>query len=275
MTLSRTGYELHFEEIAAGCPQLGSASMVPWDTDTFGFPVAAYRVGNPELDPTEAPAFQGHFASWMEEHGAQLCSCVVPHARNSWRLYLSNVGFIVVDVTLQVKMNALSKARLPETRFELRPAKSEDHPAIEAIAEQSFAHGRYHADPLFPQRLADHRYSVWIRRALSGDESADRVFVLGQPGKILGFYHVAIDGDCADLRLAAVTPDLKGTMAGVDLYTATFRLLQNLGINRAVTSISSTNTGVMNVYSRLGCTFSNPEIVHHWHAPTFNKRATI
>jgi len=119
--------------------------------------------------------------------------------------------------------------------------------------------------------LADHRYCEWIRRARSGASPSDHVFVLGKPGEVLGFYHVAIDGDQADLRLAAVAPELKGTMAGFDLYVATFRQLQNMGVRRIVTTISSVNTGVMNVYSRIGLSFSNPEFIYHWHGSTLNK----
>jgi ribosomal protein S18 acetylase RimI-like enzyme len=270
MTLARTGYELHFEEIAPGHPQFGSAAMVSWDTDIFGFPVAVYQAMIPQFDPSMRQSFQTHFWSWMDGHGALLCSCSLPVAYSFWRLCLPDTGFHFVDFTLQVTLSALSKARLPEVRFELRPAEPEDHSAIEAIAAQSFSHGRYHADPLFPKLLADRRYLHWIRRALSGSEPADRVFVLGQPGEVLGFYHFTLEGDRSDLRLAAVAPDFRATMIGVDLYTASLRLLQKLGVRRVVSTISCANAGVMNVYSTLGFRFSDPEIVYHWHAPAFS-----
>jgi hypothetical protein len=271
MTLVRTGYELDFEEIAPGQPQFGSAAMVPWDTDIFGFPVAVYQATVPELDPAMREAFQPHFWSWMEDHGVLLCSCAAPAAYSFWRLCLPDAGFHFVDFTLQVTLSGLSRVRLPEIRFELRLAAPEDHSAIEALAAQSFSHGRYHADPLFPKLLADRRYLQWIRRALSGTDPADRVFVLGQPGEVLGFYHFTLEGDRSDLRLAAVAPDLRATMIGVDLYTATLRLLQDLGVRRVVSTISCANTGVMSVYSTLGFRFSNPEVVYHWHAPAFSQ----
>jgi GNAT superfamily N-acetyltransferase len=143
----------------------------------------------------------------------------------------------------------------------------EDHRAIEAIAGQSFAHGRYHADPFFPDELANRRYLRWVQNALSGEKPEDRVFVLGKPGEVLGFYHVTIEGEMSDLRLAAVAPHLKQTGAGVDLYAAVLHELRNLGIRRAVSTISAANSGVLNVYSLLGFRFSKPEIIYHWHAP--------
>src|SRR5690348_4271900 len=45
MMLHRVGYELQFEAISENCA-FGSAALVPWDTEIFGFPVAAYKPGS-------------------------------------------------------------------------------------------------------------------------------------------------------------------------------------------------------------------------------------
>lgn len=273
MTLVRTGYELHFEEIVPGQAECGSAALVPWDTDIFGFPVAVYQTAAPQLDPAMRAVFQTHFCSWMQDHGALLCSCAVPAADSFWRICLPDEGFNFVDFTLHVALSTSPRVRLPESRFAMRPAEAADFSAIEAIATHSFFHGRYHADPLFPNALANRRYLQWIRRALSGTDPKDRVFVLGPPGEVMGFHHLTIEGDFSDIRLAAVAPDLKSTMVGVDLYTAALRVLQNVGVRRAASSISGANTPVMNLYAMLGSRFSNPEVVYHWHAPAFKEWA--
>ncbi len=273
MTLVRTGYELHFEEIAPGHPECGSAAMVPWDTGTFGFPVAVYQTAAPQLDPAMRAVFQTHFSSWMQDHGVLLCSCVVPAADSFWRVCLPEAGFNFVDFTLRVSLSTSPRVRLPASRVAMRPAEAADFPAIEAIAARSFFHGRYHADPLFPNALANRRYLQWIRRALSGTEPQDCVFVLGSPGQVMGFHHLTIEGDFSDIRLAAVAPGLKSTTVGVDLYTAALRVLQNLGVRRAASLISCANTAVMNVYSLLSFRFSNPEVVYHWHSPAFSQWA--
>ncbi len=272
MAMVRTGYELRFEEIARECPDFGEAALVPWDSESFGFPVGVYRTPAAQIDPAARQSLQTHFLVWMEDRGALLCSCTVPAARSFWRVCLPGIGFHFVDYTLQVTLGGLPKARLPGARLELRRAEPEDRSAIEAIAAHSFTHGRYHADPLFPDHLADLRYVHWVRRALSGTNAADRVFVLGGHGEVLGFCHVTVEGDVSDLRLAAVAPDLKATMVGVDLYAATLRALQNLGIRRVVSTISCANAGVMSIYAMLGFRFSNPEIVYHWHASGFAER---
>jgi len=264
MTLHRVGYELQFEAISGNCA-FGSAALVPWDTEIFGFPVAAYKPGSAGAGEDMRP-FPAALRSWLEAKDISFCSSSIPALDSFWRFWLTEAGFRFVDSTLQVSLGPLSKVRLPRLRLELRPAEPDDHPAIEAIAARSFAHGRYHADPDFPRELADLRYRRWMQTALSGDKLQDRVFVLGKPGQVLGFYHVALEGDLSDLRLAAVAPDLKQTGMGIDLYGGVLETLRKLGVRRVVSRISSANTGVMNIYALLGFRFSHPELIYHLHA---------
>lgn len=268
MTLHRIGYELQFEAISK-TSAFGSAALVPWDTEIFGFPVAAFKPGpvcvNEVCVNEDMMRFPESLRSWLEANDVALCSSSIAASDSFWRLWLAEAGFRFIDSTLQVSLGPLSKVHLPKLRLELRPAEPDDHPAIEAIAARSFAHGRYHADPMFPRELANLRYRKWMQAALSGEKPQDRVFVLGKPGQVLGFYHVALDGDLSDLRLAAVAPDLKQTGVGIDLYAGVLETLRKMGIRRVISRISSANTGVMNLYALLGFRFSHGELIYHLH----------
>ncbi len=266
MGLIRTGYEQHFEDICIGNPTLGRVCIVPWDTETFGFRVAAYQIGADQLDQNSRDELAERLASWAGQNQVSLCFCTIPAANRFWKCYLPEMGFGFVDFGLRASLNGLQNIHLPEARTQLRIARREDWEAVEAIAAQSFQHGRYHADPVFPVELADLRYRHWVRRALAGQNGSDRVYVMGDSGSVQGFYHVTIEGPASDLRLAAVTPELRGTLLGFDLYVSVLHLLKGLGIERIVTSISGANTPVMNVYSMLGFHFSEPEAIYHWHA---------
>ncbi|MFL6451857.1 MAG: GNAT family N-acetyltransferase [Bryobacteraceae bacterium] len=266
MSLIRTGYQQTFEELSSEDPRLGQVSLLPWDTETFGFPVATYRVG---AEPLEESLFEDamvRFASWVREHEVAVCSCVVPAKSRFWRAHLADAGFSFIDFGLRPILTNLSRAPLPDARFLLRPADPNDWQAVEDIALQSFRDGRYHADPLFPASLADLRYRDWMRRALRDQNEINRVYVMGSPGTVEGFYHLTVEGTTSDLRLAAVAPSLKGTMVGFDLYVSALHELRKLGVHRIVTSISAANTSVMNVYAMLGFRFSEPEVIYHWHS---------
>ena len=266
MPLIRTGYEESFEQIWSDDPRLGRVSLLPWDSETFGFPVASFQVGAVELDPGSFREFSVRFSRWARENDVAVCSCKIPATNRFWKTYLPEAAFRFIDFELRASLTNLSKIRLPEARFELRVATAEDYEAIEAIAGNAFQHGRYHADPLFPTRLANLRYRDWVRRALKTNNGIDRLYVMGYPGAVQGFYHVTVEGAISDLRLAAVSPALQGTMLGLDLYVSMLHVLKGLGVRRAVTSISAANTSIVNVYSTLGFRFSDPEAVYHWHS---------
>jgi GNAT superfamily N-acetyltransferase len=266
VSLIRTGYQQKFEELCSEDPRLGQVSLLPWDIETFGFPVATYRVGAEELDEALFEEAMIRFANWARRNGVLVCSCVIPAKSNFWIGHLAAARFSFVDFGLRPILSNLSHASLPEARFALRLAEPEDWEAVEDIALQSFHDGRYHADPFFPARLADLRYRDWMKRALRDENGINRVYVLGPPATVQGFYHLTVEGTNSDLRLAAVAPSFKGTMLGFDLYVSALQELKKLGVRRIITSISAANTSVMNVYSALGFRFSEPEAIYHWHS---------
>lgn len=267
MPLLRSGFELQFEEIRAGAPALGRAALLPWDIEIFGFPVASYRVeADKVLNEAARKDLAVHFHSWMTRHHVSVCGCVIPAGALFWKSLLPELGFRFVDFGIEAKFRDLPSAPLPPIRAALRNPEPEDHLAIEGLASRSFAHGRYFADALFPRELAQSRYRRWIANALAGANGPDRVYVLGERGNVDGFFHVAVQGQVADLRLAAIAPELQSSGIGFDLYVSVLHELKNLGVRRIVTSISAANTAVMNLYSMLGFRFAHPEMIYHWHA---------
>lgn len=274
MPQERSGYGLCFEKLGHGDEPFGGVALVPWDSDIFGFPVAQYHVGSERIEESQTGVFRDRLLSWLLGNGVVLCSCAIPASNGFWKACLPLIGFQFVDLGLQVVLNSLQKARLQDARCELRPAQRDDWEAVEAIAEAAFHHGRYHADPRFPRELADRRYRRWVAKALAGVNPSERIYVMGEPGRVQGFHHLTVDGTTADLRLAAVAPEVQGTLLGFDLYLAVLRTLKNSGVRRVVSSISAANTAVMNAYSLLGFHFAEPEAIYHWHWPAAHLRAT-
>jgi hypothetical protein len=264
MAVIRTGYQLCYEQISSQ-PAMGSAAAVPWDSNIFGFPVASFQAGSDELSPGQADEFRAAFAGWMQTRGISVCSSTLLPAQSAWRRMLQQVGFEFIDLSLQVTLS-LPQANLLPVRAPLRPAVPADHAVIEGIAAESFSHGRYHADPRFPKHLAHRRYSQWVRNALSSPTEIDRMYVLERGGRVAGFFHVTIEGNVSDLRLAAVSAESKATMLGVELYSAVLQELRRQSVRRVATSISALNTNIVNLYSMLGFRFSSPGLIYHWHS---------
>jgi hypothetical protein len=104
-----------------------------------------------------------------------------------------------------------------------------------------------------------------MENALAERAEGNLIYVIEDETGVQGFYHVAVDGGTADLRLAAIDTPLQGTLIGFDLYAGTLLQLKEVGVRQVVSKISCANTPVMNVYSTLGFRFSRPETIFHWH----------
>lgn len=259
-----SSFQAEYSPLSDSHPGWGSVALLPWDEAIFGFPVADLRIG-PELPKVDdVPLLGEALSNYCRRTRSELISVRVAARQTSLSAVLSRAGFVYVDFGLLATLLKLDPASLLKTGFTVRLAEPADHEAICQICGNAFHFGRYHTDPHFPRELANRRYLRWIRRALSGADPGDVVFVLGRPGKVIGFMHVALHESNADLRLGAVAP---GSSLGFWLYTETLRAVHALGARSVSTGISAANIRVLQIYSTLGFRFSRPEVILHWHAP--------
>ena len=140
-------------------------------------------------------------------------------------------------------------------------------PQIEEIAGHTFRHGRYHADPRFPPDLADRRYRHWVRSACISTSPADRVYVVGKPGNVKGFFQLRLVEDRAEVGIMGVAESAKGSPAALDLMTGMQLDLKALGTRWITAKLSAGNTRIMNLVAHFGWRFRNPQATFHWHAP--------
>ncbi len=259
-----------YDYLSASSPEWGKIALLPWDEEIFGFPVADFQLGPNPPRVQDLPSFVNTLEDFSARTKAQLVSTHAQGDDTSTIALFERAGFSLVEFSLVATLSKLQSAMLPPRKVELRKALPEDFPSLCAIAGTAFEFGRYHTDPQFPRKLANTRYVHWIRNALSGSNPDDYVFVLGQPGSVVGFMDVVVCDGRADFRLGAVDPgkNLGFSGAGFSLYVESVRAALELGAKSVTTKIASANTRVLNVLSRLGFRFSKPEAVLHWHAPS-------
>jgi GNAT superfamily N-acetyltransferase len=242
----------------------GSIAVIPWDSDIFGFPVAGYQLGDPEAIVAEPVEFRMALSEWVSRYQVRLVSCFVPAEDLRPMPVLTGIGFSFVELGLTASIANLQRMLLDEPRGRIRAGAESDRVLLERIAEGAFRSGRYAADPLLPPEFSAKRYVCWVRDALSGDPR-NRLYVMGDAGQPTCFFHLVQDGDAADLRLAAVRPDLQGGPLGYRLYQAVLFELQRNGVKRVSARCSATNTPVVNLYAKLGFHFAHPDVILHWH----------
>lgn len=260
-------FDVTFQPLREGVPALGRVALLPWDTQTFGFAVGVYELGDAPVVVERMADFQSALNTWARAYQVELISCTAPGDHFVWHALLAQSGFTAVDFSLRGDRDLRTGPELPEVRAVLRLATPDDEPAVLRLAQGAFRFGRYHSDPRFPKLLARRRFRHWMANALKRVGKCERVYVVGPPGTVTGFYHALLVDTLADLRLAAIDRQAEGRIAGKDLYAATLQALQADGASRATGKISAANVPVVNVFAALGFRFSNPEVVFHWHAP--------
>lgn len=257
--------EVTVEPIDASRPEWGTAFVVPWDTDLFGFPVGTYTPGEPAALERDLRAAGDRFRAWASARRVELVSCTVPADDRSWRTIMPELGFTCVEQTLGLTFRVQPYRAEPPSR-PVRIATADDHAQIEEIAGHTFHHGRYNADPRFPLELADRRYRHWVHNACVSTNPADRVYVVGAPGNVKGFFQLRVVEDRAEVGIMGVTQSAKGTPAAFDLMTGMHLDLKALGVRWLNAKISAGNTRVINLVAHFGYRFRDAQATFHWHA---------
>lgn len=259
--------ERAFELLSAACPDFGRAATLPWDAPVLGFAVADYELGRPGPVYAHRKEFREALGAWCQARGVELVVAAVPAADRTWLALMPQLGFTFFDMTYTVRLTALQSAKLPEVRGEARLATVADLPQLEAIAEQVFQFGRYHADPYVPVELANKRYREWLRNEVAGLGPDSRMYVVGAPGDVRGFFHSVIRDGVARVTIFAIDERYQRGTTGFNVLAGALRDLRSVGVRMVVSRISAVNTGVLNLIKVFGFRYSEPQAVFYWHAP--------
>jgi hypothetical protein len=258
--------ETNYQPLSAEKPDWGEISLLSWDSEVFGFPVANYKPGQPSAVLKDLTEIGRALKNWARENGVELIGCSISTTEPMWRLSLPRLGFLFVDTTLTYTMPRLQRAKFPRSHV-VRMATLEDQASVERIAEHVFHAGRYHADPLFPRALANLRFRRWLEKAFASLGPASRVYVTSGPGPVTAFTHSKVEGDYAYITIGGAEPELQASGGGAAFFFGTLEALRDSGVRRAQSKLSASNTPMLNLAAYAGSRFSEPEHAYHWHAP--------
>jgi hypothetical protein len=123
-----SAFSLQHEPLSVSHPVWGSAAVIPWDSEIFGFPVAQMELGDAGAVAKDEAAFKAALTSWSRERSVRLVSCRVAEAGNSraagniWPPLLCRLGWSFVEYSMLVQIPDLQRMVLPPTEVELRAA---------------------------------------------------------------------------------------------------------------------------------------------------------
>src|SRR3954453_4283378 len=160
-------------------------TMVPWDTDVFGFPIAQ----NTRVDFDDNGDVGDGLASferWCAANDVRLVSCRLDHLKLRESMALEELGVRFVGTVYRPRFDRFGSVDAPKRAIEVAEATVADATAIEEIASHAFTTGRFRLDRRLPGELSDRRYATWVRTSL---ESADQTVLKGVIGdEIVGFF---------------------------------------------------------------------------------------
>jgi ribosomal protein S18 acetylase RimI-like enzyme len=239
-----------------------TCSLVPWDSDAFGFTVGqieSLRLG--EGDHNDA--LFSDFRRWSAGAGVQLVSCRIDHLRLDASMALEHQGFRFVEIVFRPRFGLHRLRGEAKGAFQIEPASANDLQAIGEIAATAFPTGRYALDHRLDPEGGRRRYAAWARQgAAAPGQSLLKVVIAGE---IAGFFLIeARDGGEIYWHLAALAPTWRDRGIGPLLWESMLWRHRQEGALVVETTVSGHNLPVLNLYAKLGFTFTGAQMTFHW-----------
>ena len=166
-------------------------------------------------------------------------------------------GFYYCDTLMEPRCNAL-RLRVA-VHAEATVGKSALASQLVEICHSAFAHDRFHRDFNLSSFAADLRYDNWLNQLIA----AGKVYGLYWQGQLAGF--IAYQDNT--LVLHAVGKDFRGKGLAKFWWSAVCMDLFAAGFADVCSSVSASNSAVLNLYSSLGFSFYAPKDVYHRFVP--------
>ena len=238
------------------------ANAVPWDSDIFGFPVAAISVIEVK-EPASAQEQFDPFKRWVLDNSFEIVSCRLPHEQIYASMFLERNSFRFVEMVLHPIVTGLQTYPVIDTGMVVEKVCEAELAAVVSMAERTFGFERYHVDPRLDPKLADIRYGRWTRNSFS--DSQQVLLKISLDGDIVAFFVVEHKEDgSAYWHLTAVNPDFHGKGLGYRIWMTMINYHKAAGMQDIRTTIAARNSPVLNLYSKLNFRFAPPEMTFHW-----------
>jgi dTDP-4-amino-4,6-dideoxy-D-galactose acyltransferase len=228
--------------------------LLEWDSQFFGRRIArvcAARIGPAEIE---------RIREWASAEAVECLYYLAPSDDHESVRTAEQAGFHLADIRLtrDHDLAGVSEA-LPEA---VEPFRSEDLPALRAIARVSHRDSRFYFDANFPRERCDALYETWIEKSCASDATA--VLVARDAASVAGYVTCEPGGDeSGAIGLFAVAPESHRSGFGHRLLQGALAWFAAQGCRRARVVSQARNVAGSRVYEDLG--FRTLSVEHFYH----------
>ncbi len=241
-----------------------AAALVPWDTESFGVPVA--QVQSIEVhDLAVADVEMQQLLAWFARRDVELAACRLDHTRLLESAALERVGFRFIEMVYSMQFDPRRALPVGGALHEVqwRRACKADLPGLQQLAADAFATGRWNIDWTVGQSLGGRRYADWVARSL--EDPKHEVLCAVVDSQTAGLFIVEPRADdTVYWHLTAVAPQWQGKGIGKAMWASMLHRHALDGAKRVHTTVSARNVPVVNLYARLGWRFVDCQMTYHW-----------
>ena len=231
-------------------------TMLAWDTDHFGFPVARIETaGDPDLlSPLLHRAMEAGvtLAYWHTPPASQVPDVLL--ARYGGRLVDRKVTYVS---ELASTVDAPPHTGLESYRSEVA---AED---VRRLALLSGVHSRFRVDPRLEPRIFETVYDAWIDQSVRR-EIAEEVLLVRGAGQAIGLVTLGEKQGRGDIGLLAVAEAARGKGVGSTLVRAAQRWARSRGFEVAQVVTQLDNRAACALYEACDYTIETVEHVYHF-----------
>jgi ribosomal protein S18 acetylase RimI-like enzyme len=236
-----------------------------WDSEFFGTPMGVIAL---------VPGITSPRHGWQVEGLRQRLSSLLDQARTQGYAHVifrvgpdeqaaiwaaESAGMRLVDIGVDSTFD-LGRGAVPELPpgAVIRPARSEDLPALRNLAGAAFVLSRFGADPFFRSEQVVELHRQWITNLYHGLAQAVLVCELDQG--LAGFVSCALSGDQGRIPLIATRADFRRRGAGRALVAAALQWFSAAGARAAHVKTQAHNYPALALYHRAGFVVSKTEL---------------
>jgi len=213
-------------------------TRIPWDSKIFG--IDAYEIKSPNDEVLKLLLKKpGHYTvkvdplfpkKILQDYGFYYCDTLIE-------------PFCTVDRFVYFRHNNVIISRTADINV------------LSDMSGYAFYYGRFHRDFNIDKKQADLRYAEWLRKL----QHSGKVFTLLFNNDICGFFAYVEN----KIVLHAINEKYKGKGLAKYMWSVACKELFDKGYKELISSISSANIPVLNLYASLGFRFRNPLDVYH------------